>query len=59
MTESAGAMISMLSEKLGHRNRSSEFGAVKIDATGDGYDFNPNLGFDHYRRRRNLLLGHR
>ena len=30
-----------------------------IDATGDGYDFSPNLGFDHYRRGRNLLLGHR
>ena len=36
-----------------------EFGAVKIDATGDRYDFSPNLDFDHYRRRRNLLLGHR
>jgi hypothetical protein len=32
---------------------------VKIDATGDSYDFSPNLDFDHYRRRRNLLLGHR
>jgi hypothetical protein len=59
MTESAGAMLSILCEKLGRRNRSLEFGAVKIDATGDSYDFSPNLGFDHYRRRRNLLLGHR
>jgi len=32
---------------------------VKIDATGDSYDFSPNLDFDHHRRRRNLLLGYR
>jgi hypothetical protein len=32
---------------------------VKIDAKGDSYDFSPNIDFDHYRRRRYLLLGHR
>ena len=32
---------------------------MRNDATGDSYDFSPNLDFDHYRRRRNLLLGHR
>src|SRR5258707_465021 len=31
----------------------------KLAISGDSYDFSPNLDFDHYRRRRNLLLGHR
>jgi hypothetical protein len=60
MTESAGAMLSMSPEQawpqesilgISPQGRSS--------AMGDSYDFSPDLGFDHYRRRCNLLLGHR
>jgi hypothetical protein len=50
--ESTGSMLSMCPSNLATES-------VRNDATGDSYDFSPNLDFDHYRRRRNLLLGHR
>src|SRR5258705_13602285 len=59
MTEWGDAVLSMVYERLGHRIDPRNSGAVKIDATGDSYDFIPILDFDNYRRRRHLLLGHR